>query len=52
MPNTYLKNTQAIWRVIKGGFVFDPEALPLAPEHGTDTAWPNGSRRLPTSAAR
>ena len=22
-----IKNTQTIWRVIKGGFVFDPEQL-------------------------
>ena len=26
-PLEDIKNTQAIWRVIKGGFVFDPEAL-------------------------
>ncbi len=26
-PLDDIKNTQAIWRVIKGGFVFDPETL-------------------------
>ena len=26
-PLEDIKNTQTIWRVIKGGFVFDPEAL-------------------------
>jgi len=26
-PLEDIKNTQAIWRVIKGGFVFDPEEL-------------------------
>ena len=26
-PLEDIKNTQAIWRVIKGGFVFDPEKL-------------------------
>ncbi len=26
-PLEDIKNTQSIWRVIKGGWVFDPEAL-------------------------
>ncbi len=26
-PLEDIRNTQAIWRVIKGGFVFDPEEL-------------------------
>ena len=26
-PLDDIKNTQTIWRVIKGGWVFDPEAL-------------------------
>ena len=26
-PLEDIKNTQAIWRVLKGGFVFDPEEL-------------------------
>ncbi len=26
-PLEDIKNTQALWRVIKGGFVFDPEEL-------------------------
>ena len=26
-PLEDIKNTQSIWRVIKGGFVFDPEEL-------------------------
>ncbi len=26
-PLENIKNTQSIWRVIKGGWVFDPEAL-------------------------
>ena len=26
-PLEDIKNTRTIWRVIKGGFVFDPEAL-------------------------
>ncbi len=26
-PLEDIKNTEGIWRVIKGGFVFDPEAL-------------------------
>ncbi len=26
-PLEDIKNTQTIWRVIKGGFVFDPEEL-------------------------
>ena len=26
-PLEDIKNTQTIWRVIKGGWVFDPEAL-------------------------
>ena len=26
-PLADIKNTQAIWRVLKGGFVFDPEEL-------------------------
>ena len=26
-PLEDIRNTQTIWRVIKGGFVFDPEAL-------------------------
>ena len=29
-PLEDIKNTQTIWRVIKGGWVFDPEALQLA----------------------
>ena len=27
-PLEDIKNTQSIWRVLKGGFVFDPEAFP------------------------
>ena len=26
-PLEHIKNTQTIWRVIKGGWVFDPEEL-------------------------
>ena len=30
-PLEDIKNTQKIWRVIKGGFVFDPEKLRPSP---------------------
>ncbi len=26
-PLEHIKNTQTVWRVIKGGWVFDPEVL-------------------------
>ncbi len=29
-PLEDIKNTQTIWRVLKGGWVFDPEKLGLA----------------------
>ncbi len=30
-PLEDIKNTQTIWRVVKGGWVFDPEAFPRVP---------------------
>jgi imidazolonepropionase-like amidohydrolase len=33
-PLEDIKNTQSIWRVIKGGWVFDPEKL--KPEKSSD----------------
>ena len=36
-PLKDIKNTQTIWRVIKGGWVFDPEKLrPPEPEYNEE----------------